>query len=294
MGAVGARALALIVAGVLAVALSARAADPAADADGGWRHLIDKLVADGVDRSTAERVFRDPNVPTFDGLTYSLVPRESQAPYRNFLKNDSVRRARRCKQDYESALRRAERDYAVDHNVVTAILFVETQCGHFTGNYRVLHRLARLAMANEPANVNRNVNDHLATHRDRPAAEVVTLSRQRAQYLEDTFYPEVLATFTIARRLGIDPLGIRGSGAGAFGMPQFLPTNYLKYGVDGNGNGRVSLFDPDDAIASCANYLKAHGWQPGLPRDERRKVIWKYNRSEPYVETILSLADSLR
>jgi membrane-bound lytic murein transglycosylase B len=274
----------------LAVALSARAADP----DGGWQYLIDKLVMDGVDRHAAERVFRDPNVPPFGGLTYSLVPRESQAPYRNFLRSDSVRRAQRCKQEHESALRRAERDYAVDHNIVAAILFVETQCGHFTGNYRVLHRLARLAMANEPANVNRNVNEHLKVHRGRPSAEVVVLSRQRAQYLEDTFYPEVLATFTIARRLGIDPLGIRGSGAGAFGMPQFLPTNYLKYGVDGTGNGRVSLFDPDDAIASCANYLKGHGWKPGLPKAERRKVIWKYNRSEPYVETILALADSLR
>jgi membrane-bound lytic murein transglycosylase B len=64
--------------------------------------------------------------------------------------------------------------------------------------------------------------------------------------------------------------------------------------VDGNANGSISLFDPADAIASCANYLKAHGWKPGLPEAERRKVIWQYNRSEPYVETILSLADTLR
>jgi membrane-bound lytic murein transglycosylase B len=277
-----------------AVALAVALPAPAAGPDNGWRHLIDKLVADGVSRRTAERIFRDPNVPAFSGLTYALVPRESQAAYRNFLKSDSVRRAKRCKQDHEAILRRAERDFEVDHNVVTAILFVETQCGHFTGNHRVLPRLARLAMANEPGNVNRNVNAHLAAHRDRPPAEVATLSRQRAQYLEDLFYPEVLATFTISQRLGIDPLGIRGSGAGAFGMPQFLPTSYLKYGVDGNANGSISLFDPADAIASCANYLKAHGWKPGLPEAERRKVIWQYNRSEPYVETILSLADTLR
>jgi membrane-bound lytic murein transglycosylase B len=280
----------LVVLAAVVVAVPVRAADP----QRGWRHVIDKLVADGVDRRAVERVFRDPVVPPFTGLTYALVARESAAPYRNFLKSTSVRRARRCKQENAAALRRAERDFAVDHNVVAAILFVETQCGDYTGNHRVLHRLARLAMANEPGNVNRNVNAHLAAHRDRPPADVARLSRQRAKYLEDLFYPEVLATFTIARELGIDPLGIRGSGAGAFGLPQFLPTSYLKYGVDGNGNGRVSLFDPDDAIASCANYLKAHGWKPGLPVSDRRKVIWHYNRSEPYVETILGLADTLR
>ena len=279
-----------VVVAAFAIATTATSFDP----DRGWRHLIDKLAADGIPRRAAERIFRDPRVPAFDGLTYALEPRESRALYQSFLHGTSVGRARRCKQQYESALLRAERDYAVDHAVVAAILYVESQCGQYTGTHAVLHRLARLAMANEPGNVNRNVNGHLAAHRDRLATEVVTRSRQRAQYLEDMFYPEVLATFTIAERLGIDPLRIRGSGAGAFGLPQFLPTSYLKYGVDGNADGSISLFDPDDAIASCANYLQVHGWKPDLPHDERRKVIWHYNRSEPYVETILSLADRLR
>ena len=99
--------------------------------------------------------------------------------------------------------------------------------------------------------------------------------------------------FTIADRLGIDPLSIRGSGAGAFGLAQFLPTSYLSYGVDGDRNGRVSLFSPDDAIASCANYLKAHGWRSGLSHAERREVIWHYNRSDPYIDTVLALASRL-
>src|SRR5262249_38679370 len=77
--------------------------------------------------------------------------------------------------------------------------------------------------------------------------------------LEDRFYPEVRATFALADRLGIDPLALRGSGSGAFGYPQFLPTNYLRYGTDGDGDGVVDLYDSRDAAASCANYLAAQG-----------------------------------
>jgi membrane-bound lytic murein transglycosylase B len=108
------------------------------------------------------------------------------------------------------------------------------------------------------------------------------------------FYPEVLATFRLAERLGIDPLGIRGSPSGAFGLPQFLPTSYLRFAVDGNGDGLVSLYDPADAIASAANYLVSHGWRPALTRQQQRQVIWAYNHSAAYIDAVLFLADRVR
>ena len=115
----------------------------------------------------------------------------------------------------------------------------------------------------------------------------------RARYLEDTFYPEVRAVFELSDRLGVDPLELRGSGSGAFGYPQFLPTSYLRFGMDGSGDGRVDLFDIGDASASCANYLAAQGWRKGLTDKQRRAVIWRYNRSDAYVSTVLALARSL-
>jgi len=68
----------------------------------------------------------------------------------------------------------------------------------------------------------------------------------------------------MAERSKIDILAMRGSGAGAFGYPQFLPTSYLRYGADGNGDGRIRLDDMDDAAASCARFLAQNGWRPGL------------------------------
>ena len=256
----------------------------------GWDYLVEKLVADGVDRRQVYRTFTDPRMQPFTGLEFGLHPREPSSLYRGFTRPASIALARRCKAAHEEEFRAAEREHGVPASVVAAIIHIESGCGRNTGSDVVLYRLARLAMANEPANLRDNIERLTAGSSD-PSTE--RLTRERAQYLEDTFYPEVLATFQIADRLDMDPLSLRGSGSGAFGMPQFLPRSYLNYGVDGDGNGRISLYDPEDAIPSCANYLAVHGWKPGLSRVERRHVIWFYNRSDAYIDAVLELADRL-
>src|SRR5436309_2699895 len=183
------------------------------------------------------------------------------------------------------ALHGSARRYGVPASVVAAILHVESGCGHYTGRSLLLPGLARLAMANEPANVDANV-DRLAG--DDPA--VALQVRARARYLEDTFYPEVRALFTVAARLHVDPLDLRGSASGAFGYPQFLPTSFLRFGVDADGDGRVSLYEMPDASASCAHFLASHGWHPGLTVAQRRRVIWQYNRSDAYIDAVLTIA----
>ena len=140
--------------------------------------------------------------------------------------------------------------------MVAAILHVETGCGRNTGRSVVLYRLARLAMANEPANVERNVA-RIARENGGMDDALERQVRVRARYLEDTFYPEVRAACSTGGA-AVDPLDIRGSAAGAMGTPQFLPTRVLWYGADGNGDGHVDLYDPADAAASCAHL-------PGAP-----------------------------
>ena len=62
-----------------------------------------------------------------------------------------------------------------------------------------------------------------------------------------------------------NPKNVYGSYAGAIGLGQFMPSNYEAYGVDFNGDGRITLQKPEDAIASVANYLKKNGWRQGEP-----------------------------
>jgi membrane-bound lytic murein transglycosylase B len=259
--------------------------------DGGWGYLIEKLVADGVERARATAAYQ--RVPPFSSVVFSPQPGESSAPYRQLLSASSVSAARRCRSRYDDSFRAAEERSGVPASVLSAVLHVETHCGAYTGKSIVLHRLSRLAMANEPGNLRYNIRRRTAGLPPSRASQMERQLRERGRYLEETFYPEVLATFELAQKLDIDPLAIRGSQSGAFGLPQFLPTSYLRFGLDGNGNGKVSLYEPDDAIASMANYLGAHGWQPGLDETEKRRVIWSYNRSDVYIDTVLKLTDRI-
>ena len=255
--------------------------------DRGWGYLKSKLVADGVPRGDVERAFADTRMPHFDGLFFApYPPKEGKTMYRNFLGPSGTATARQCRAEWGQSFERAERRFGVPASVCAAIITVETQCGRNTGRSVVLYRLARLAMAKDPDNLARNIRRWGAGD---PGIE--RRLHSRAQYLEDTFYPEVKGVFTIAKQQGIDPLGLRGSGAGAFGYPQFLPTSYLNHAVDGDGDGRVTLYDPDDAAASCASYLAHYGWRPGISHEQKRAVIWRYNRSDSYIDTVLALAN---
>jgi membrane-bound lytic murein transglycosylase B len=276
--------------GIVVVLATAHGA-AARDDERGWGFLIEKLAQDGVPRDRVLRVFRDDRVDAFDGLQFSLQPRESPALYRKLHTRRTAALARRCRDRYDGAFDKAERRFGVPSQVVAAIIQVESGCGANTGHSRIMPALARLAMAAEPVNLEQNITRLTLMN---PKLPVAGFAHWRAQHLEDMFYPEVKATFEVADRLHVDPLEIRGSGSGAFGIPQFLPHSYLRYGVDGDGDGRVSLYDPGDAIPSCAHYLQEYGWRSGLSRKEQRNVIWGYNHSDAYIDTVLWIADEVK
>jgi membrane-bound lytic murein transglycosylase B len=106
-------------------------------------------------------------------------------------------------------------------------------------------------------------------------------------------YKELKAFLKYTHKEGLDPAAIPGSFAGAMGLSQFMPSNILKYGKDGNNDGSLDLHTHADAIASIANYLKSHGWRPGISRKKAEKVIYRYNHSKYYVRAILKIADLL-
>src|SRR5262245_17515906 len=214
----------LLVVGLLAPAVAA-----AEEGASSWSYLVDKLAGDGIDRDRAVRLFGDQRMPPFDGVEFSVGAHESPALYRKLLKPRSIAAARRCRAEYATSFAAAERSTGVPASVIAAILHVETGCGRNTGSTPIVYRLARLAMANEPANLRANL-DRVAP--DDP--ELARRMRERARYLEDTFYPEVRAVFELGDRLGVEPLALRGSSGGAIGAPQFLPTSCLRYATDGD------------------------------------------------------------
>jgi membrane-bound lytic murein transglycosylase B len=122
----------------------------------------------------------------------------------------------------------------VPPEILAAILGVETYYGRLTGSYRVLDALATLAFDYPP----------------------------RSKFFMD----ELAQYLLLSRELHLDPLSLKGSYAGAMGAPQFMPSNYRRYAVDADADGRIDLWSNwSDVCASVGNYLKEHGWNPGEP-----------------------------
>jgi len=136
-----------------------------------------------------------------------------------------------------AALQAAEQRWGVPAPIIAAIIGVETFYGRNTGNFRALDALATLAF------------------------DFPTGRSDRSAFFRD----ELEALIRLSLREGQAPESYLGSYAGALGLPQFMPSSWLKYAVDFDGDGRIDLQgSPSDAIGSVANFLAAHGWQAGL------------------------------
>ena len=81
---------------------------------------------------------------------------------------------------------------------------------------------------------------------------------------------------------------MKGSWAGALGFPQFMPAS-LQWAEDGDGDGKIDLFDMDDSIASVGRYLKEHGFAKSPQR-----AVWDYNHEDAYVQGVLAFAAALK
>jgi len=141
---------------------------------------------------------------------------------------------------HADTLARAEKEYGVPAEIIVGILGVETLYGQNTGGFRVIDVLATLAF-DYPDTPNR-------------AARM------------DYFKSELENALLFARESSIDPFSLKGSYAGAIGLPQFMPGSIRKYAVDYDGDGKIDLRNsPDDAIGSIASFLVQHGWHRGEP-----------------------------
>jgi membrane-bound lytic murein transglycosylase B len=144
-------------------------------------------------------------------------------------------------QENRATLERAEQEFGVPAEIIVGIVGVETIYGQQMGDFRIIDALATLAF------------DFPASH---PRAA------ERTQY----FRNELDQFLTWCQDKHVNPLRPRGSYAGAWGMPQFMPSSLARWGVDYDGDKRVDLArSADDVIGSVANYFKGYGWIPGMP-----------------------------
>jgi len=189
------------------------------------RSRIERLFAHGRYLATVERLMQPP-IPfaSRNWLEYQT----------RYVEERRIREGVAFSHAQRGPLQRAEQQFGVPAEIITAILGVETQYGRTTGGFRTLDVLLTLSF------------DYL----------------RRADYYRGELEQFLLLT----REQRLDPLAVRGSFAGAIGIPQFMPSSIRRWAVDFDGNGRIDLTrSVIDSIGSVANFLVAHGWQRDEP-----------------------------
>ncbi|MFC7699921.1 lytic murein transglycosylase [Bradyrhizobium sp. GCM10028915] len=165
---------------------------------------------------------------------------------------------------YGSVLSRIEQTYGVPGEVLVAIWGLETDFGVNTGKFATIRSLATLAYD----------------------------CRRSEQ-----FRAELLDALRIVQRGDLAPADMKGAWAGELGQTQFMPSSWMKYAVDFDGNGKRDLLhNAPDVLASTANYLAGYGWQKGKdwqPGSPNFAVLQQWNKSEVYSKTVAYFATQL-
>ena len=131
---------------------------------------------------------------------------------------------------HQALLNKASKETGVPVAILLGILGVETSFGRILGRYKVIDSLYTLTVGYPP----------------------------RSAF----FRQQLINLFYLVREQNIDIGAVKGSYAGAMGAPQFIPSSYRTFAVDGDSDGLIDLFDNwDDIVMSVANYLQVNGWQ---------------------------------
>ena len=155
-------------------------------------------------------------------------------------------------------LSQVEQDSGVPAEIIVAIIGIETIYGRQTGNFRVKDVLSTLAFS-YPETPNKPTREQL--FKDQLKELILLCWTEAGGQLpaENSMQGVDSARFSTC-------LNQNSSYAGAMGLPQFMPSSIRSFAIDGDGDGRVDLKQsPKDAIASVGNFMKKHGWQPGMP-----------------------------
>jgi lytic murein transglycosylase len=258
------------VAAALTLAAPASAAQCGGSYEGFLAQMQRDALAAGVSQQTIGAAFAglsaDQSVLAFDRRQHGMFHSKSFEDYaRTRVVPARINRAKKLMAQHADLLSRIERQFGVPRELIMAIWTLETDNGTGDmGKLPVIRTLSTLAW------------DCRRT---------------------DLFQNELIAALKIAQR-GDLPLGdMVGAYAGEIGQTQFLPSSYIKYGVDYDGDHRVDLrHSVPDVLASTANLLHTNGWQPGQPYHEGTanfEAMREWNHSEIYRKTLVLFAEQL-
>lgn len=255
-----------------------------------FSNLKKQLVSDGFNKEKIDKLYSNKNL-FFDskGVSLFFVHSEANLDYDQFVSKTAIKNAIIYMDTHRNNLKAAEKKYGVDKTIITAILLVETSLGKYLGNRLVINTLSTMAALKD-----NKLREKF--YREIHASKKISRAKfeKKSRYKAKWAYIELKALLKYSARENLDPFKITGSYAGALGISQFLPSNALRLATDGNNDGSINLFQHPDAIYSIANFLRHYGWSPGISKERAYKVLFRYNHSKPYVNTLFKISNQLK
>jgi len=224
------------------------------------------------------------------GYTPPKPPRDAGPPiYRSVYTPERLAEALEFYRRHRPLLEEVQREYGIPPEIAVGLLTVETRVGKFLGDQQAFQTLASMARAWDPELFADTFT------RETPQGSRLDWLRKRTVQKSNWAYSELKALIRYAENKGADPRTLPGSIYGAIGISQFMPSNALRFGVDGDEDGVINLFDVEDALHSMGNYLVNHGWRGAATTErQQRKALFRYNHSTIYVNTIMAVAKYVR
>lgn len=256
-----------------------------------FRRIMVRLIRDGYDTALIQKYYSDPRCEFLPAIAQiNLKHEEDTAAYRSFLEEKNITIAREYLNRNRAMIGHFEQKTGVPAEVVTAILLIETKCGLDRDKAPVFNVLSTIVASSESGELKKSFEALKVQYPDVTMEAVRRRARSRSKWA----YKELRAFIDWHRRNSReDILSVRGSWAGALGLPQFMPTSLKAFGADGDGDGRVDIHGDTDAVASVCNYLRKNGWTSVRASRDQRKVIWRYNHSPLYVDTVLDVSERI-
>lgn len=255
-----------------------------------FKVVIDSLLSQGVDTITLFSVVNDYKTHFSERYVKFNLPSKSKLEVKNFESSIPIKKILNFIKDYSNVFDREERIYKVPREIVAIILWVESRFGANTGNHHIPSVLLSIAVGFQFYQFPKDSLNNLSYESTKyKLGEFQTTAKSKFSFAIN----ELKALIRMKKEKGIDVMNLFGSFSGAFGIPQFLPSSYFNYGVDGEGDGKVDLFNMNDAIFSVANFLEKNGWENN-DTSSFYKSIFAYNRSSTYVTGILSVYNKIK
>lgn len=253
--------------------------------------VIEKLTSKGVSKDFIEKIVNHPNTEFNERFVkINVTGFLNKADYSSHYNNLSVNKSKEFLKNNIELLELAELKYGVPKEVITSVLWVETRHGNFLGNSHVASVYLSTALCSEQKYIDMNIQnlrEKFKGSKDELTA-LETKIYERSNKKSNWAIEQIIALEKIDKISPISSLDLKGSWAGAFGISQFIPSSYVSWAVDGDGDGEINLFNLHDAVFSVANYLKSNGW--GESNEARRAAVFHYNNSNAYVDAVLKLA----